>query len=456
MCSALSAPEVSCSPAQAGPVKNRWLVAASAVGIHVSIGGVYAYSVYAKPIREAHGWSYGQVATAFSLAIAFLGLSAAFLGRFSARKGPRTSARLAAVFYAIGLAVAGWSMVAGSRFGFYLGYGVLGGIGLGLGYIAPVATLIKWFPDRRGLASGLAIMGFGFGALLGGPLIRWLLETAGLAPTFWILAASYFTVMMGAAQYLEAPPEGWTPTRKGSSKEMDAKDRAIAAGKTPARAAAPTTATGARALSAGEALRTRRFWFLWAMLFLNITCGIALLAVASPLGQEIAGLTTAGAATMVGLMGLFNGLGRIGWATLSDRIGRPATFVAFFAIQLVAFPLLPQLSHAVVFQAVLFLILTCYGGGFATAPAYVGDLFGAKDMAVIYGYLLTAWSAAGVIGPLVAAEVRDRTGSFAGMLYSFTGLFVIALGLAAALAREIKRERDGRSPVLLLKSQPSA
>lgn len=411
-----------------GPVKNRWLIAASAVGIHVSIGAVYAYSVYTKPLNATFGWSYEQVGLAFSLAIIFLGLSAAFLGRFIERKGPRAGARLAAFFYAGGLALAGLAMHTESLGLFYLGYGVLGGIGLGVGYISPVSTLVKWFPDRRGMATGLAIMGFGFGALFGGPIIGRLIGTMGLANTFWILAGVYFTVMMVSAQYIAPPPKGWSPAASGALMAGDAK---------PAGA----LKTDLAQLTANQAVRTPRFFFLWIMLFINVTGGIAVLSVASPMAQEIAGLTAVQAATMVGLLGLFNGLGRIGWASFSDVIGRPATYVAFFAIQIVAFVALPSLRHAVVFQGVLFLILTCYGGGFATIPAYIGDLFGTKELSAIHGYLLTAWSAAGIAGPMTVAAVRDHTGAFGATLYIFAGLFVVALVVSLWIRADVRRAR---------------
>lgn len=411
-------------------LKNRWLIAASAVGIHISIGAVYAYSVYTKPLKQAFGWSYEQVGLTFSLAIVFLGLSAAFLGRFIERKGPRAGGMLAACFYAGGLATAGLAMRLGSLPLFYLGYGVLGGIGLGVGYISPVSTLVKWFPDRRGMATGLAIMGFGFGALLGGPIIGKLLGVLGLANTFWTLAVVYFTVMMLSARYIAPPPKGWMPA--GLAARLSGTGKGAGAG---------ALKTDLAQLTAGEALRTPRFYFLWVMLFINVTCGIAVLSVASPMAQEIAGLSAAGAATMVGLLGLFNGLGRIGWASFSDVIGRPATYTAFFSIQIVAFLLLPKLGNAVLFQGVLFLILTCYGGGFATIPAYIGDLFGTKELSAIHGYLLTAWSAAGVAGPMAVAAVRDHSGSFGGVLYVFSALFVVALAVSIWIRFDIRRVR---------------
>lgn len=403
-----------------GKVKNRWLIAASAVGIHVSIGAVYAYSVLKKPLLESLGWEYKDTAWAFSIAILFLGLSAAFLGRMVERMGPRKSGMLAAIFYGLGLIISGLAIQLSNLYLFYLGYGVISAIGLGVGYICPLSTLVKWFPDRRGLATGLAIMGFGFGALVASSIIQYLIEGVGIAITFYVLGASYFAVMMSSAQYLAPPPEGWMP--EGLSEEGGSK---------PIK-------TGLAELSSVEAFSTVRFYYLWLMLFLNVTCGIAVISIASPLSQEVAGLTPIAATAMVGAMGLFNGLGRIGWASISDVVGRPMTFTAFFGIQIVAFFLLPQTTNPYLFQGIVFLILTCYGGGFATMPAYVGDLFGTKNLSAIYGNVLTAWAAAGLVGPQLAAYVRSSTGSYEQVLYIFAGLFVIALILSVLIQFNIK------------------
>ncbi|GAA4829600.1 L-lactate MFS transporter [Algivirga pacifica] len=405
-------------------IKNRWLIAASAVGIHISIGAVYAYSVLKKPLLEEIGWEFKQTAWAFSIAILFLGLSAAFLGRLVERIGPRKSGMLSASFYGAGLLLAGLSIQLESVYLFYLGYGVIGGIGLGVGYICPVSTLVKWFPDRRGLATGLAIMGFGFGALIASSVIQYLIGTVGLSFTFYILGVVYFTVMMSSAQYLAPPPAGWVP--EGFNAEANGQ---------PVKIIKKDLAQ----LTSIEALKTNRFYYLWIMLFINITCGIAVISVAAPLSQEIAGLTALAAAGMVGAMGLFNGLGRIGWASFSDIIGRPMTYTLFFAVQIVAFFLLPQTTNAYLFQGLVFLILTFYGGGFASIPAYIGDVFGTKNLSAIHGNILTAWAAAGLAGPQLAAYVRQTTGSYAQTLYIFAGLFVVALAVSILIQFDIKK-----------------
>ncbi len=407
-------------------IKNRWLIAASAVGVHVSIGAVYAYSVFKKPLFGELGWEPTQTAWAFSIAILFLGLSAAFLGPTVERMGPRKSGMLSAAFYSTGLIIAGLGVSMNQIYVFYLGYGAIAGIGLGVGYICPVSTLVKWFPDRRGLATGLAIMGFGFGALLASSLIQFLITHFGISTTFYTLGCSYFVIMMASAQYLAPPPEGWEPE-----------------GFSAAKAAGKVKKTEDLAqLNSIEALGTIRFYYLWIMLFINITCGIAVISVASPMSQEIAGLTPAAAATMVGLMGLFNGIGRISWATFSDTIGRPMTYTAFFLIQIVAFFVLPKTTSAFLFQGVVFLILTCYGGGFSSIPAYIGDVFGTKRLSAIHGNILTAWAAAGLVGPLIAARVRETTGSYEQTLQIFAGFFVFALVCSILIQLNIRKIRS--------------
>ncbi|PTX64970.1 OFA family oxalate/formate antiporter-like MFS transporter [Melghirimyces profundicolus] len=406
--------------------KNRWLIAACAVGIHISIGSVYSWSVFTKPLKNQFGWDDGQVSLAFSLAILFLGLSAAFLGPFVERNGPRRAGLLAAVFFGIGMIGSGLAVQAGSLTLLYLFYGGLGGIGLGVGYIAPVSSLVKWFPDRRGLATGLAIMGFGFASLISGPIMARLIGSTGIAPTFYILGTVYFLLMVGSSLYLAPPPQGWMP--EGFQKQIEAGTRR------PVRDMAQLTAK--------QALKTRRFYFLWLMLFINVTCGIAIISVASPMAQEIAGLSVLAAAAMVGLMGLFNGIGRIGWASLSDYIGRPNTYTAFFTIQLVAFFLLPHTTQPLLFQGLVFLILTCYGGGFASIPAYIGDLFGTRELGAIHGNILTAWAAAGLAGPAITSWIRDTTGSYAGSLSVFAAFFAVALIISLWIQVDIRRLRQ--------------
>jgi OFA family oxalate/formate antiporter-like MFS transporter len=310
----------------------------------------------------------------------------------------------------------------------YVFYGGLAGVGLGIGYITPVSSLVKWFPDRRGLATGLAIMGFGFASLIASPLIARLIDGIGISNTFYVLSAVYFTLMFVSSLYLSPPPKDWKPegmTEKNYEEKRKPADLAQ--------------------LTANEAVKTIRFWALWSMLFINVTCGIAIISVASPMAQDIAGLSAGAAATMVGIMGLFNGLGRIGWASVSDYIGRPNVYTAFFALQTAAFLLLPNVTNALLFQLLVFVILTCYGGGFASVPAYIGDLFGTKQLGAIHGYILTAWAAAGLAGPLIVSRIRESTNSYSLTLYIFTGAFVAALVISLLIRVNIRNVRKANT-----------
>ena len=407
-------------------MKNRWLIALAAVGIHISIGSVYAWSVFTKPLEAKFHWSLTSISWTFSIAILFLGLSAAFLGHFVEKYGPRASGTLSAFLFGIGMAGAGYAISIESLPLLYITYGMLGGIGLGVGYITPVSTLVKWFPDRRGLATGLAIMGFGFASMISSPIMNKLIVSIGISNTFYLLAAIYFVIILCSAQYLQAPPEGYNPlgatNTTSTTNTLMKKDLSQ--------------------LTANEAIKTKRFWSLWVMLFINITCGIAILAVASPMGQELAGMSVAKAATLVGIMGIFNGLGRIGWASISDYIGRPNVYTLFFAIQVIAFFVLPHISQSIVFSIILFIIMTCYGGGFASIPAYIGDLFGTKQLGAIHGYILTAWSAAGVAGPSIVSWIRESTGSYQGTLLVFSSLFIVSLAVSLFIRLDIKKLKE--------------
>ncbi len=408
-------------------VKNRWLIAASGVGIHISIGSAYAWSVFTNPMADQFGWKTTEISFAFSIAIFFLGFSAAFLGRFVEKYGPRKAGMLSALFFGVGVAGSGLATSMESLYMLYLFYGVIGGIGLGIGYIAPVSTLVKWFPDHRGLATGMAIMGFGFAALLSGPAASYLIVHVGISTTFFILGAIYFLVMMIASQYMAPPPRNWVP--KGFKQAEQG-----VAGKGKIK-------VDLSYLTANEAIKTRRFWTLWFMLFLNVTCGIAVISVASPMGQEITGMSAGAAATMVGIMGIFNGGGRLGWATLSDYIGRPNVYTTFFVIQIVAFFMIPIASNLILFEILLFAIVSCYGGGFSSIPAYIGDLFGTKQLGAIHGYILTAWAMAGIAGPLFLSLIYDSTGSYNVTMIIFGIIFIIAFILSIWVRSDIKRLR---------------
>jgi len=401
-------------------LKNRWLIAASAVGIHISIGSVYAYSVMTNPVKDIFDVDGSVIKWAFKIAILLLGLSAAFLGRWVEKVGPKVSGTTAGLFYGVGILGSGLAVQLESLWLFYLCYGVIGGIGLGLGYITPVSTLVKWFPDRRGLATGMAIMGFGFAALIFGPVMQSLFDSVGVSNAFYILGVIYMVLILSSARYIERPPEGYIPSgyKPGEGKTIK-KDMAN--------------------IDANAALKTPRFYYIWIMMFINIACGIAIISAASPMMQEKLNYTPMEAAAIVGLIGVFNGLGRIIWSTLSDYLGRANTYIIFFAFQILAFYFLPKMTMELSFLIVLFTVITMYGGGFATLPAFLGDLFGTKQLGAIHGMVLAAWGLAGVVGPTIYDMVKNATGSLDTTLEVFAALFIIALIVSLIMKRTVTK-----------------
>jgi MFS family permease len=391
----------------AGPGFNRWLVPPAALAIHLSIGQAYAFSVFKLPLTKVLGisapapddWNQRQLAWIFTLAIVFLGLSAAVFGKWLERVGPRKSGVVAACCWAAGFFLAALGVHLHQLWLLLVGYGVIGGCGLGLGYITPVSTLIKWFPDRRGLATGMAIMGFGGGAMIASPLSQLLMErfrtptSVGVLETFIVLGSIYFVFMLCGAFLFRLPAPGWKPAGW-------------------VERAKPGTLITRNHVHVSRAVRTPQFALLWAVLFLNVTAGIGILEQASPMIQEIfkGVVTAAAAAGFVGLLSLFNMGGRFFWASLSDRIGRKATYAIFFALGTLLYVSLPTaggMGSVTLFVVCSALILTMYGGGFATVPAYLADLFGTQYVGAIHGRLLTAWSAAGVAGPVLVNYIRQ-------------------------------------------------
>ena len=425
---------------------NRWLVPPAALSIHLAIGQVYAFSVFKIPLSKliatagssAHGvnelakvlhasgdWTESSLQWIFSLAIVCLGLSAALWGKWLERVGPRRAMFTSACCFGSGFLVAALGVHFHQLWLIYFGYGVLGGIGLGIGYISPVSTLIKWFPDRPGMATGMAIMGFGGGAMIGGPLANSLMNAYfraapnGVAPTFVTMGIAYFVFMMFGTFLVRLPAKGWKP-----------------AGYVPS--AAPQKLVTASNVLAQEAILTPQFYLLWAILFLNVTAGIGILEHASPMIQELfpGRVTAAAAGGFVGLLSIFNMGGRFTWSSLSDYMGRKRTYMIFFALGAILFAMIPmsqRMGSVGYFVAITAVIISMYGGGFATIPAYLRDLFGVAEVGAIHGRLLTAWSAAGIAGPALVNYLRDymKTHGVAGPhVYDFTmylmaGLLVV-------------------------------
>lgn len=464
----------------AKPGFNRWLVPPAALAIHLCIGMAYGFSVFWLPLSNALGgeqpatcadmslvsalfttscnWRVSDLGWIYTLFFVLLGSSAAIWGGWLERAGPRKAGVVSAVCWCGGIAVAALGVMSHQLWLMWLGAGVIGGVGLGLGYISPVSTLIKWFPDRRGMATGMAIMGFGGGAMIGAPLADMLMNTfkgpdaVGVWQTFFVMAAIYFVFMMGGAFGYRIPPAGWRP--EGWTPPANTKSAMITAHHVHLR----------------DAHKTRQFWLIWAVLCLNVSAGIGVIGMASPMLQEIFGGRLIGqpelsftqlaaeqkaaiaaiAAGFAGLLSLFNIGGRFFWASLSDRLGRKNTYYTFFILGIVLYALAPTAAHMgsqVLFVGIFCIILSMYGGGFATIPAYLADIFGTQFVGAIHGRLLTAWATAGIIGPVVVNYIREfqiAAGIPREQVYDFTMYILagmLALGLIAnALVRPLSEK----------------
>jgi MFS family permease len=413
---------------------SRWLFPPAALSIHLCIGQVYAFSVFNNPLTRLMGietsaagdWTEQQVVRIFSIAIVFLGLSAMTFGKWVERNGPRRSMLAAAFCFAGGFFVSALGVSLHQIWLVYLGYGVLGGCGLGLGYISPVSTLMKWFPDKPGMATGMAIMGFGGGAMIGSPLAVMLMErfssatSTGVLQTMLTMGALYFVFMMYGVFTARIPAPGWKP--EGWNPATAKKDKLISNNH----------------VSADNAIKTRQFWQLWIILCLNVTAGIGVLSVASPMIQTVVGVSAVVAGGFVGLLSLFNLLGRIGWSSLSDVIGRKTAYVIYLGLGAMVYFLVPQVASMgslLLFVLVWGLIYSMYGGGFSTIPAYLKDLFGTYQVGAIHGRLLTAWSTAGVLGPTLVVFIKQRAldagvpeaQSYNQVMYIMAGILIIGL-----------------------------
>jgi OFA family oxalate/formate antiporter-like MFS transporter len=396
---------------------NRVLIACASVVTHVCLGSVYSWSVFIPALQAQTGWSKPQLTWAFSLAIGCLGLTAALSAPLMHRLGPRATVGWSALFFAAGLLGAGLAIHMHSLALLYGCYGVIGGIGLGLGYVPPVTTLMRWFADRKGFATGLAVGGFGLGALLASYLGEWLLHRFSCGLSFALLGAGYGALILAASRALRLP-EG-------------------------------VPAGGASAAGTASALREPAFWLVWSVFFLNIATGILLIALARPMLQDSArpGVTiVVPIVTAVAVMGLFNGLGRLGWSSLSDRLGRTSTWMIMFVVQGLAFFLLCRTSSLLVLTIGLWLIASCYGGGFAICPALVADTFGQARAPRIYGLALTAWGAAALVSPPLAAWMREAYGSYTAVLsicaaVSAAGLLLV-FGLEKWRLRKLALSRE--------------
>ena len=373
--------------------KNKYLIVLAGMIMQLSIGSIYAYSKWIEPLSKELNWDAHDTKTGFSLAICFLGLTAAFMGKFAQKIGPTKAGLLATVFLTIGLLGSALAVNTGSIYLFYLTFGILQGIGLGFGYVAPVYTVVKWFPDRLGLASGIIIMSFALGSLLASFLISPLIASMGLYGAFTTLGIGYGICMLLSALYL-ANPVNDSVTHQT---HVD--------------------------LTPKEIITDKRFIALWLLLFLIVCGGIAIISKAAVLGQEVVGMSTTQATMFVAIIGLFNGIGRLFWSGISDKIGCWTTFMVFIGINAVCFTLIPIFStNNTAFQILTYIIIAGYGAGFATMPSYVKNIYGTENYGQVLGYTLTAWSAAAFIGPLLLGLSTEIT-----IFYLFSMLLVVAL-----------------------------
>ena len=392
-------------------LRNRWGIAIAAVIMQICLGAVYGWSVFVKPLQGTEHWTLKQVSLAFTLSVAFLGVGTVIGGLWQDRVGPRKVASVAGVIYGIGYIVSSFAVMHHSLSGLYFGYGVLSGLGMGMGYITPVATLVKWFPDRRGLMTGVAVCGYGAGALVMGPIAARSIQAYGVPPTFLGLGIVYMILVVAAAQFYANPPAGYVPAGY-----------------------VPHTAVQRAAVKADftvtEAMGTWQFWLLWFMLFLNVSAGIMIISQASPMAQQMVGMSVVEAAGLgVGIISIFNALGRVFWAWMSDMIGRARVYFLLYAIQAVIFFALPNIKSVGLFVACFAIIGLCYGGGFGTMPSFTADFFGAKYMGGIYGWILLAWGAAAIPSPIMIASVRQSTGAYGPAIRVIAVVLVCALVL---------------------------
>lgn len=384
---------------------NRWVIATAGILLQIALGAVYAWSVFRTPLVNQFGWSIAEVTLTFTISIFVLGVAAFFGGLWLNRKGPRVVAITGGALYGLGVFLASFS--ADKLWWLYLTFGFIGGLGLGFAYIVPVAVLVKWFPDRRGLITGIAVGGFGAGALITAPVATYLIQRVGVLDTFAYLGIVYLIVTVVTGFFMTNPPEGWVPK-----------------GWTPSASLVSQRAGGDYTLA--QALHTWQWYALWLLLFLNTLAGIAVISQEAPIFQELVGVTAVVAASMVGIASIGNAAGRVFWAWVSDSITRRITFLVMFLIQVLLFWLLANSSMVAGTTLLTFVVLMCYGGGFGTMPAFAADYFGSKNVGPIYGLMLTAWGTASAVGPLLIAYLRQTTGSYHRPLHVIAGLMAVS------------------------------
>lgn len=405
---------------------NRWGIAAAAVLMQICLGAVYGWSVFKRPLMAAEHWSETSVQLNFTFAILSLGFGTILGGLWQDKAGPRRVASVGGILYGLGYIAASFAASKHSLAGLYLGYGALSGFGMGMAYICPIATMVKWFPDMRGLMTGIAVCGYGFGAAIMSPFAAWEIIHRGVPETFLTLGVVYLLVVLLTAQFLGNPPQGWRP-----------------AGWEPSTAVARSAS--AHNFTVSEALGTWQFYLLFSILVFNVSAGITVISQASPMAQEMVGATVLKAAGMVGLISICNGLGRVFWAWMSDHIGRARVYFLLYLIQVVIFCLLPRIHNVTLFSICFATIGLCYGGGFGTMPSFTADFFGEKHVGGIYGIILFGWAFAAIPAPVMIARIHQDLGRYAPAINVIAVMLVCAMALPL-LARRPAREAAVQQP----------
>lgn len=402
---------------------NRSRIAVAAVVLQIALGALGAWSVFGVPLSKQFGWSISEVTLTFTVCVFVLGFASFFGGLWLSRRGPRFVAVTGGLLYGAGLLLASFSNR--GLWWLYFSYGVIAGTGLGFCNIVPIAVLVEWFPDRRGLMTGIAVGGFGAGALITAPVATHLIQTLGVLRTFAYLGIAFLIVTVGCSLFMRNPPEGWKP-----------------AGWTPT--VSEVAQRCAREYSLAEALKTWQWWALWLLLFLNTSAGISVISQESPLFQESLGVTAVTAAGMLGITSLGNALGRVFWAWASDFITRRGAFLAMLVAQVLLFWLFPSVNSVWLLTTVAFLVLACFGGGFGIMPAFAADYFGSKNVGPIYGLMLTAWSFASAFGPLLIAHMRQASGNYRGALRAIAAVVALAISIPIVVHAPSRTKRSSQ------------
>ncbi len=385
---------------------NRWWIAVAGVCLQMALGAGYAWSVFRIPLVKTYGWSIAEVSATFTICWFCLGCTSVLGGVWMAKSGPRIVAMFAGLMWGGGVFLASFS--AHKLWWLYLTYGVIGGTGLGMGYIVPIAVLVKWFPERRGLITGIAVGGFGAGSLIAAPMAGKLLQSVGLMPAFAYLGIAYAVVAMASGFFMQNPPEGWISPgmKKATAKVVHQSDREY---------------------TLGESLRTWQWWALCGLMSINTMAGLSVVSQASPIFQEMGKMTAATAASLVGVISIANGMGRVFWAWVSDLTGRKAAFIVMYLVQAVLFWTFHSIGSATLLFIATFIIVICYGGGYGITPAFTADYFGARNIGAVYGLMLLPWAFPAAFGPLLFAYLREVTGGYNQALYLIAGMMTVSM-----------------------------